>query len=175
MGEHVHGIFNEKPVKKQTNKQTTNQTNKQTKTKQNKKQTNKQTKNITSSSVSSGFNQNIVHSQTRILYTGIPIHMKASTMWGGGNRNFFYSHFYLEMCYFAFYWCNLFVKILLHHVIVTRGGRKSPIQFGNTDLSDHWTRLHVQLTDYRIIHKQNPFNIISRGVQGCTSTDFQLE
>ena len=32
--------------------------------------------------------------------------------------------------------------------------------------------LHVQHTYYRIIFKQNPFNIISRGVQGCTSTDF---
>ena len=32
-----------------------------------------------------------------------------------------------------------------------------------------WTG-HVQ-PYYRIIYKQNPFNIISRGVQGCTSTD----
>ena len=35
--------------------------------------------------------------------------------------------------------------------------------------------LHVQHTYYRIIFKQNPFNIISRGVQGCTSTDFRLK
>ena len=35
--------------------------------------------------------------------------------------------------------------------------------------------LHVQHTYYRIIYKQNPFNIISRGVQGCTSTDFRLK
>ena len=35
--------------------------------------------------------------------------------------------------------------------------------------------LHVQHTNYRIIFKQNPFNIISRGVQGCTSTDFRLK
>ena len=34
---------------------------------------------------------------------------------------------------------------------------------------------HVQHTYYRIIYKQNPFNIISRGVQGCTSTDFRLK
>ena len=34
---------------------------------------------------------------------------------------------------------------------------------------------HVQHTYYRIIYKQNPFNIISRGVQGCTSTDFGLK
>ena len=35
--------------------------------------------------------------------------------------------------------------------------------------------LHVQHTYYRIIFKQNPFNIISRRVQGCTSTDFRLK
>ena len=35
--------------------------------------------------------------------------------------------------------------------------------------------LHVQHTYYRIIFNQNPFNIISRGVQGCTSTDFRLK
>ena len=33
----------------------------------------------------------------------------------------------------------------------------------------------VQHTYYRIIFKQNPFNIISREVQGCTSTDFRLK
>ena len=32
---------------------------------------------------------------------------------------------------------------------------------------------HVQHTYYRIIYKQDPFNSISRGVQGCTSTDFR--
>ena len=35
--------------------------------------------------------------------------------------------------------------------------------------------LHVQHTYYRIIFKQNPFNIISRGVQRRTSTDFRLK
>ena len=35
--------------------------------------------------------------------------------------------------------------------------------------------LHVQHTYYRIIFKQNPFNIISSEVQGCTSTDFRLK
>ena len=35
--------------------------------------------------------------------------------------------------------------------------------------------LHVQHTYYRIIFKQNPFNIISRGVQRWTSTDFRLK
>ena len=34
---------------------------------------------------------------------------------------------------------------------------------------------HVQHTYYRIIFKQNPFNIISRGVQRRTSTDFRLK
>ena len=33
----------------------------------------------------------------------------------------------------------------------------------------------VQHTYYRIIFKQNPFNVISRGVPGCTSTDFRLK
>ena len=35
--------------------------------------------------------------------------------------------------------------------------------------------LHVQHTYYRIIFKQNQFNIISRGVQRWTSTDFRLK
>ena len=34
---------------------------------------------------------------------------------------------------------------------------------------------HVQHTYYHIIYKQNQFNIISRGVQGCISTDFRLK
>ena len=51
---------------------------------------------------------------------------------------------------------------------------------GSVKLDSMWqhrlTRpLHVQHTYYRIIFKQNPFNIISRGVQGCTSTDFRLK
>ena len=53
-------------------------------------------------------------------------------------------------------------------------------QGGPVKLDSMWqhrlTRpLHVQHTYYRIIFKQNPFNIISRGVQGCTSTDFRLK
>ena len=35
--------------------------------------------------------------------------------------------------------------------------------------------LHLQHMYYRIIFKQNPFNIISRGVQRWTSTDFRLK
>ena len=35
--------------------------------------------------------------------------------------------------------------------------------------------LHVQHTYYHIIYKQNPFNIISRGVQRWNSTDFRLK
>ena len=34
---------------------------------------------------------------------------------------------------------------------------------------------HVQHTYHRINYKQNPFNIISRGMQGCISTDFRLK
>ena len=53
-------------------------------------------------------------------------------------------------------------------------------QGGPVKLDSMWqhrlTRpLHVQRTYYRIIFKLNPFNIISRGVQGCTSTDFRLK
>ena len=45
-----------------------------------------------------------------------------------------------------------------------------------TPTSEARTRpLHVQHTYYRIIFKQNPFNIISRGVQRWTSTDFRLK
>ena len=49
----------------------------------------------------------------------------------------------------------------------TRRGRKSQIQLGNTDLNDRCMYWH---TYYFIICKQNPFKIIIRGVQGCTST-----
>ena len=34
---------------------------------------------------------------------------------------------------------------------------------------------HVQHTYYCTIYKQNPFTIISRGVQGCISMDFWLK
>ena len=46
----------------------------------------------------------------------------------------------------------------------SRGGRKTLVQFGNT---------HLYI--YRIIYKQNSFEIISRGVQGCTPMDFQYK
>ena len=53
-------------------------------------------------------------------------------------------------------------------------------QGGPVKLDSMWqhrlTRpLHVQHTYYRIIFKQNLFNIISRGVQRWTSTDFRLK
>ena len=37
------------------------------------------------------------------------------------------------------------------------------------------TPTYATVAYYRVIYKQNPFNIISRGVQGCTSMDFRLE
>ena len=54
------------------------------------------------------------------------------------------------------------------------------LQGGPVKLDSMWqhrlTRLlHVQHTYYRIIFKHNPFNIISRGVQRWTSTDFRLK
>ena len=54
------------------------------------------------------------------------------------------------------------------------------LQGGPVKLDSMWqhrlTRpLHLQHMYYRKIFKQNPFNIISRGVQGCTSTDFRLK
>ena len=54
------------------------------------------------------------------------------------------------------------------------------VQGGPVKLDSMWqhrlTRpLHVQHTYYCKIYKQNPFNIISRGVQRWTSTDFRLK
>ena len=60
---------------------------------------------------------------------------------------------------------------------VTQGGGAGKARFNvATPTYEARTRpLHVQHTYYHIIFKQNPFNIISRGVQGCTSTDCRLK
>ena len=54
----------------------------------------------------------------------------------------------------------------------TRGG---PVKLDSMWQHRLTRPLHVKHTYYRIIYKQNPFNIISRGVQGCTATDFRLK
>ena len=53
-----------------------------------------------------------------------------------------------------------------------RGGGGGKARFNVADLT---RPLHVQHTYYCIIYKQKPFNIISRGVQRWTSTDFRLK
>ena len=50
---------------------------------------------------------------------------------------------------------------LLWSKCVLRGGRTSPLQFGNTHLRDRC----IGRTYNRIIYKQTPFEITSRGVQ----------
>ena len=77
----------------------------------------------------------------------------------------------------------LFPKLQLKIGVFSNGIHYKVIQLhggGAVKLDSMWqhrlTRpLHVQHTYYRIIFKQNSFNIISRGVQGCTSTDFRLK
>ena len=59
--------------------------------------------------------------------------------------------------------------------ISTGGAGKARFNVATPTYEARTRPLHVQHTYYRIIYKQNPFNIISRGVQGCTSTDFRLK
>ena len=56
-----------------------------------------------------------------------------------------------------------------------RGAGKARFNVATPTYEARTRPLHVQHTYYRIIFKQNPFNIISREVQGCTSTDFRLK
>ena len=56
-----------------------------------------------------------------------------------------------------------------------RGGGKARFNVATPTYEARTRPLHVQHTYYRIIFKQNPFNIISRGVQRWTSTDFRLK
>ena len=61
---------------------------------------------------------------------------------------------------------------------VTRGGGgagKARFNVATPTYEARTRPLHVQHTYYRIIFEQNPFNIISRGVQRRTSTDFRLK
>ena len=56
------------------------------------------------------------------------------------------------------------------------GGGKARFNVATPTYATVTCTRHVQHTYYRIIYKQNPFNIISRGLQGCTSTaDFRLK
>ena len=59
--------------------------------------------------------------------------------------------------------------------VKNRGGGKARFNVATPTYEARTRPLHVQHTYYRLIFKQNPFNIISRGVQGCTSTDFRLK
>ena len=59
--------------------------------------------------------------------------------------------------------------------INTRGASKARFNVATPTYEARTRPLHVQHTYYRIIFKQNPFNIISREVQGCPSTDFRLK
>ena len=56
-----------------------------------------------------------------------------------------------------------------------RGAGKARFNVATPTYEARTRPLHVQHTYYRIIFKQNPFNIISRGVQRRTSTDFRLK
>ena len=91
------------------------------------------------------------------------------------NGIFICRHFFMMQCAF---W-PLLSQSLVAHRIVKRdtGGGAGKARFNvATPTYEARTRpLHVQHTYYRIIFKLNPFNIISRGVQGCTSTDFRLK
>ena len=59
--------------------------------------------------------------------------------------------------------------------IYTGGAGKARFNVATPTYEARTRPLHVQHTYCRIIFKQNPFNIISREVQGCTSTDFRLK
>ena len=92
--------------------------------------------------------------------------------------------FCLFVCLCVFCCCFCFVFV---YVFVFWNARPRPCETGgryrgSVKLDSMWqhrlTRpLHVQHTYmyYCIIYKQNPFNIISRGVQRWTSTDFRLK
>ena len=56
-------------------------------------------------------------------------------------------------------------EVVMQDNIDFRGGRYSPIQYGNS----HVRHRYIQR---RVIYKQNSFKITSRGVQRWTSTDF---
>ena len=60
-------------------------------------------------------------------------------------------------------------------LLYTRGAGKARFNVATPTYKARTRPLYIQHTYYRIIFKQNPFNIISREVQGCTSTDFRLK
>ena len=75
-----------------------------------------------------------------------------------------------------------FVRILLNcavalplHQVHAGGAGKARFNVATPTYEARTRPLHVQHKYYRIIFKQNPFNIISREVQGCTSADFRLK
>ena len=68
-------------------------------------------------------------------------------------------------------------EVQVHATEFSGGAGKARFNVATPTYEARTRPLHVGLqhTYYRIIFKQNPFNIISRGVQGCTSTDFRLK
>ena len=52
-----------------------------------------------------------------------------------------------------------------HTLLTVRGAGKARFNVATPTYEARTRPLHVQHTYYRIIFKQNPFNIISRGVQ----------
>ena len=56
----------------------------------------------------------------------------------------------------------------VHWTVFHRGAGKARFNLATPTYEARTRPLHVQHTYYRIIFKQNPFNIILRGVQGCT-------
>ena len=69
-----------------------------------------------------------------------------------------------------------YIGTLVKCSLLTSGGAgKATFNVATPTYEARTRPLHVQHTYYRIIYKQNPFNIISREVQGCTSTDFRLK
>ena len=65
--------------------------------------------------------------------------------------------------------------VIFYFVLQGGGAGKARFNVATPTYEARTRPLHVQHTYYRIIFKQNPFNIISREVQGCTSTDFRLK
>ena len=66
---------------------------------------------------------------------------------------------------------NISERPLSRYQLSSRGAGKARFNVATPTYAPVTCTAYVLL----IIYKQNPFNIISRGVQGCTSTDFRLK
>ena len=72
-------------------------------------------------------------------------------------------------------WGDETVRMRAHVHFNQRFGGGGPVKLDSMWQHRLTRPLHVQHTYYRIIYKQNPFKIISRGIQRWTSTDFRLK